>query len=58
MRLKCDILLSTSAFKFNFRRCTSGETGNILYVMTESYVAKEGIGRAVQIDPMEPKLTR
>jgi len=39
MKLKCDIVVSTSAFSFNLRRYAAG-------------VELQGLGGAAQVDPM------
>ena len=53
LKLKCDILLSTSAFTFNLRRyVTALQTfGVALYAPIV-----ERLGRAVQVDPIKPTL--
>ena len=35
LKLKCDILLSTSAFNFNLRRCTMGAVVNLQGIVEE-----------------------
>jgi len=52
LKLECDILLSTFAFKFNLRRYNKAE--DMLDMFNEDPLPQHG--RAVQVDPMNPKL--
>jgi hypothetical protein len=49
-KLRCDVLLSTSAFKLNLRRFSEGRAGLVAVRRPDAR------GRAVQVDPMVPKL--
>jgi len=49
LKLKCDVLLSTSAFKFNLRR----------YDLVTKLLMRDPsqrLGEAVQVNPFKPKL--
>jgi hypothetical protein len=46
LKLKCDVLLSTFAFKFNLRR----------YTVERGEDRARARGRSVQVDPLKPTL--
>jgi len=54
LELKCDVLLSTSAFKFDLRRYALGLPArrDIAHKLHE-----QGLGEAVQVEAMKSKLT-
>jgi hypothetical protein len=53
LKLKCNILLSTSAFKFNLRRHNKEYQNAQLVEKIERETAK---ARAVQSDPVKPRV--
>jgi len=53
LKLNCDILLSTSAFKFNSRRCTGGRRRRVRGFGIRQ---RNRRGKAVQVDPIKPVL--
>ena len=59
LKLKCEILLSTSAFKFNLRRYNWGMLVDFAHVLTDpDYVRWQVSGRGSLSSPLQLNLSR